>query len=81
MSVVFSFRGMAMGLPVHPVIIKLPPEMFLKEMLSKDCEVRHASPSLFPSFSTRSRMGVILMLCGTPSGSEGLMEFLKKKGV
>jgi hypothetical protein len=80
MSVVFSFHGMAIGLEVYLVIIKLPPEDFMKEMRSKDCEVRHASPSLFPSFSTRSRMGVILMLCGTPSGSEGLTEFLKRKG-
>jgi len=38
--------------------------------------VRHTSPSLFPSFSIRSRMGVILMLCGPPGGNEGLANAL-----
>jgi hypothetical protein len=38
--------------------------------LFKSSGVRHTSPSLFPSFSTGRRMGVILMLCGAPSGNE-----------
>jgi hypothetical protein len=33
-------------------------------------DVRQTSPSLFPSFSTRRRMGVTWMLCNTPSGNE-----------
>jgi len=38
----------------------------------KALEVRHTSPSLFPSFSTGRRMGVILMLCEPPGDNEGL---------
>lgn len=41
-------------------------------------EVRHASPSLFQSFSTWETDGVILMLCDTLSGNEGSM---KRKGI
>jgi hypothetical protein len=45
----------------------------------KALEVRHTSPSLFPSFSTGRRMGVILMLCGAPSGNEVKQEVTKKE--
>jgi hypothetical protein len=39
------------------------------------------APHFFPSFSTGSRMGVILMLCNTPLGSEGLTKSGKQERV
>jgi hypothetical protein len=43
--------------------IGLPASDTHTDNLPETIEVRQKSPSLFPSFSTRRRMGVILMLC------------------